>query len=97
MSKRWRCRLRQTFFGLTDEYSEGVYEQIFFLKHSGGWSFSEAYSLPVGLRDWFVKRTIKQLEMEAEAIRKASNGKSNSNYQELTPNNQPPIPKEYAR
>jgi hypothetical protein len=35
--------------------------------------------------------------MEAEAIKKASSGKSNSNYQELTPSNQPSIPKEYAR
>jgi|TARA_R110000765_G_scaffold423604_3_gene532725 hypothetical protein len=95
--RKWRCRLRQTFFGLTDEYNEGVYEEIFFLKYSGGWSFSEAYSLPLGLRRWFVQRTIKQLEMESEAIKKASNGQSNSSYQELTPANQPNIPKEYAR
>jgi hypothetical protein len=95
--KIWRCRSLRTFFGLTDEYNEGVYEEIFFLKYNGGWSFSEAYSLPLGLRRWFVQRTIKQLEMEAEAIKKASSGKSNSNYQELTPSNQPSIPKEYAR
>tara|TARA_Y100000593_G_C4174342_1_gene268694 strand:+ start:252 stop:530 length:279 start_codon:yes stop_codon:yes gene_type:complete len=91
MSRKWRCRLRQTFFGLTDEYSEGVYEQIFFLKYSGGWSFSEAYSLPIGLREWFVKRLIKQLEMEKEAIEKASSGRGKS--QELTPFNQPFSPK----
>jgi hypothetical protein len=35
--------------------------------------------------------------MESEAIKKASNGQSNSSYQELTPANQPNIPKEYAR
>jgi len=35
--------------------------------------------------------------MESEAIKKASNGQSSSNYQELTPSNQPPIPKEYDR
>ena len=64
-------------FCLTDNYNEGIYEQIFFLKYNAGWSFSEAYSLPVGLRNWFVQRTIKQLEMEAEAIENASNGKVN--------------------
>jgi hypothetical protein len=47
--------------------------------------------LPVGLRNWFVKRTIKQLEMEAEAIENASNGRGKS--QELSVHNQPTIPK----
>jgi hypothetical protein len=93
MSRKWRCRSQRTFFGLTDEYSEGIYEQIFFLKYSGGWSFSEAYSLPIGLRNWFIKRLVKQLEMESEAITKASSGQSNS--RELTPFNQPTIPKTF--
>jgi hypothetical protein len=93
MSRKWRCRLQQTFFGLTDEYNEGIYEQIFFLKYSGGWSFAEAYSLPIGLRNWFVKRTIKQLEMEAESVKNASKGGGKS--QELTPFNQPTMPKTF--
>jgi hypothetical protein len=50
---------------------EGVYEAFFFLKYKGGWSFTEAYSLPVGLRKWFVNRLIKQLETEAEAYNKS--------------------------
>ena len=62
MNRKWRFRLQRTFFGLTDEYIENVYEQFFFLKYSGGWSFSEAYNLPIGLRDWFTKRLIKQLK-----------------------------------
>ena len=70
---------------------ENVYEQFFFLKYSGGWSFTEAYNLPVGLRDWFVKRLIKQLEAEKEAIEKASKG-GGSNSQTLTAHNQPPPP-----
>ena len=69
---------------------EGVYEMFFFLKYSGGWSISEAYNLPIGLREWFTKRLIKQLEMEKEAIEKASKGGSNS--QTLTPHNGPPMP-----
>ena len=64
----------RTFFGLTDEYMENIYEQFFFLKYSGGWSFSEAYNLPVGLRKWFVERLVKQLESEQAAIEKASKG-----------------------
>ena len=86
--KKWRCRSRRTFFGLTEEYSEAIYEQIFFLKYSGGWSFSEAYSLPIGLRNWFVKRLLKQLELESEAIKNASQG-GGGKTQTLTAHNQP--------
>jgi hypothetical protein len=67
---------------------ENVYEQFFFLKYSGGWSFSESYNLPVGLRKWFVERLAKQLEDENKAIEAASKGK-NTKSQTLTPYNQP--------
>ena len=78
-------------FGLSDEYIENVYEQFFFLKYSGGWSFSEAYNLPVGLRKWFVQRLVRQLEAEKEAIEKGS--KSGNVSQTFTAQNQPPPPK----
>jgi hypothetical protein len=67
-----------------------VYEQFFFLKYSGGWSFSEAYNLPLGLRKWFVQRLIRQIEDENAAIKGASKGGSNS--QTLSAHNQPPMP-----
>jgi len=54
---------------------EQVYEAFFFLKYYGGWSFIEAYNLPVGLRSWFVKRLNKQLKDENEAIEKATKKK----------------------
>ena len=92
MRQSWRFRSQRTFFGLTDDYMENVYEQFFFLKYSGGWSFIEAYNLPVGLRMWFVKRLMKQLEDEKEAIEKANNGQS-SGAQTLTRHNQPSPPK----
>ena len=63
--------LEQTFFGLTDKYMESVYEQFFLLKHFGGWSFIEAYNLPVGLRNWFVERLTKQYEDEAKEAERA--------------------------
>ncbi len=90
MSNYWRCRFQRTFFGLTAEYIENVYEQFFFLKYSGGWSFSEAYNLPIGLRKWFVERLVKQIEMENEAVNQASSGKGRS--QTLSVHNQPAVP-----
>mgnify|MGYP001240904646 FL=1 len=71
---------------------ENVYEQFFFLKYSGGWSFSEAYNLPVGLRTWFVKRLVKQMEDEKEAIEQASKGNNSGPSQPLTAHNQPRPP-----
>jgi hypothetical protein len=68
--------LQPTFFGLNDEYSENIYEQFFFLKYYGGWSFTEAYNLPVKLREWFVKRLSRQKEEEAEAMERATKGGS---------------------
>ena len=79
----------RTFFGLTSDYMEAVYEQFFFLKYSGGWSFVEAYNLPVGLRMWFVNRLIKQLEDEKEAMERANEGGSSGGFQPMTANNNP--------
>ena len=62
----------RSFFGLTDEYQQDVYEQIFSLKYHGGWSVMEVYNLPVQLRGWFVQRLVKQLKDESDQINKAS-------------------------
>jgi hypothetical protein len=51
---------------------EAVYEQFFLLKYHGGWSLTEAYNLPVGLRQWFLQRLEKQFKEESEQIKKAS-------------------------
>jgi len=74
---------------------ENVYEQFFFLKYSGGWSFTEAYNLPVGLRKWFVERLVKQIESENEAIQQASKGGGSA--QTLGAHNQPPTPASYSK
>ncbi len=66
--------MEQAFFGLTSKYNEIVYEQIFLLKHFGGWSFIEAYNLPIGLRTWFVTRLQKQYDEEAKEIKSARKG-----------------------
>jgi len=69
---------------------EAVYEQFFYMKYSGGWSFAEAYNLPIGLRKWFFERLLRQLEAEKESAESASKGKKGS--QTLTANNQPRPP-----
>lgn len=71
MNRRWKCLSRHSFFGLTPEYMEQVYEQFFLMKYHGGWSFIEAYNLPVALRTWFLERLSKQIKDEAEANKKA--------------------------
>ena len=68
MNRNWRFHLGWAFFGLTSKFMEGVYEQFFILKHFGGWSLTEAYNLPIGLRKWFVDRPIRQIETENEAM-----------------------------
>tara|TARA_R100000008_G_C3570705_1_gene161920 strand:+ start:1054 stop:1242 length:189 start_codon:yes stop_codon:yes gene_type:complete len=49
-----------------------VYEQFFLLKYHGGWSFIEAYNLPVKLRRWFMQRLSDQFKKEKEAHDAAS-------------------------
>ena len=49
-----------------------MYEQFFILKYFGGWSFVEAYNLPVKLRNWFLERLAEQIEKENDEIKKAN-------------------------
>jgi hypothetical protein len=44
---------------------------LFALKYHGGFSLFESYSIPVGLRKWFIQRLIRQKEDEKEAMEKA--------------------------
>ena len=64
----WRFRSARTFFGLTEKYMESVYEEFFVLKYHGGWSFIEAYNLPIGLRRWFLAKLKEQFDLEKEAM-----------------------------
>lgn len=64
MNSRWKCRLRQNFFGLSDKYIEGVYEEIYQLKHHENIDIVESYNLPVTIRRWFQARSVEQLEKE---------------------------------
>tara|TARA_R110000824_G_scaffold38169_1_gene116922 strand:- start:130 stop:369 length:240 start_codon:yes stop_codon:yes gene_type:complete len=66
-----------------------VYEQFFFLKYAGGWSLTESYNLPIGLRTWFTQRLAKQIEDENQAMQDSQRGNGNSSSQTLTSHNQP--------
>jgi hypothetical protein len=39
------------------------------MKYHGGWSFFEAYNLPVNIRMWMIERLVKQKEEEASAAK----------------------------
>jgi hypothetical protein len=71
LNRTWRCPLRWTFFGLSEEYIESIYEQFFLLKYHGGWGFIEAYNLPIKIRTWFLKRLVKQKQEEKDAYESA--------------------------
>lgn len=70
MRRTWRFRFLPPFFGLSDQYIEAVYEEMFLMKYHGGWSFTEAYNLPIKIRRWFLQRLVKEIEKEAEAMKK---------------------------
>lgn len=76
---------------------ESIYEQFFFLKYAGGWSLSEAYNLPIGLRVWFVKRLAKQLKDEKEAIEEAQKNSGSSSSQTHTLSKNSPKPPSYSK
>ena len=42
------------------------------MKYYGGWSFIEAYNLPIKIRDWFYVRLVRQIEEEKEALENAT-------------------------
>lgn len=50
---------------------ENVYEAFFILKHYGGWSLFEMYNLPIGLREWFVQRTLEEYKKEAQQSKRS--------------------------
>ena len=62
-------------FGLSNDYIQQVYEEFFLLKYHGGWSFIEAYNLPVPIRRWFLNRLADQIKKESDQMKKSSKSK----------------------
>ena len=94
MKTKLTFQLQPTFFGLNSEYSENVYEQIFLLQYHANWTFTEAYNLPIKLREWFVKRVIKQKDDENAAVENMNQGGTGA--LELGPNNPKPPTGKYG-
>jgi len=64
----------------------GVYENFFYMKYYSGWSFTEFYNLPIGLRSWFIKKLSDQIEKENKQSEEASSGsKTNTSSMPLPP------------
>jgi len=68
MRRRYTYQSRYGFFGLNDEYIEGLYEHFFYMKYYGGWGFVEAYNLPIKIRNWFLQRLIEEKQLENETV-----------------------------
>jgi hypothetical protein len=50
---------------------QNVYEQFFYMKMFGNWSFTELYNLPIGLRTWFFEKLVDYKKQENEAHEEA--------------------------
>ena len=60
------------FFGLTPSDKEVFLEQIFTLMYYVGFSYKEAYGLPVWQRIWFIERTNTEFKRANDANSDAS-------------------------
>ena len=60
------------FFGLTQSDKNLFLEQIFTLMYYVGFTYTEAYSLPVWQRIWFIERTNEEFKKAADAQSDAS-------------------------
>ena len=69
---------------------ENVYEQFFALMYYGRWDFQQAYSLPIGLRKWFMERLIKQKKEEREAQQEGSSASGTNKTYTLGKDTKPP-------
>ena len=46
-------------FGLSTEYNETIYTQMFEMVHFANLSYSEVYNMPIDLRAWWYKKTLE--------------------------------------
>lgn len=55
--------MEQTFFGLRPEDKEDIIlEPLFLLMYYGGFTYKEAYNLPVAYKQWFIARISKEIK-----------------------------------
>ena len=63
-----------TFFGLTFEYNQRVFEQIFDLAFygQGGFTYNDAYNMPVNLRSFYYKKLSDIMEKRQKDAEEAA-------------------------
>ena len=54
------------FFGLTPSNSDVILEKIYIMIYHLGFTYSDAYNLPVWKREWFLNKFIHDLKAEKE-------------------------------
>ena len=57
------------FFGLTTNDREALLDQHFLLMYYLGFTYRETYNIPVKYRTWFIERTGKEINKNAEKDR----------------------------
>ena len=58
---------KSNILNIDADFVNTSYEQIFFMTYQMGWTFFDAYSLPIKLRNWFFERWINQKKSENES------------------------------
>lgn len=69
--------MAQAFFGLKPEDKDLILEQIFTLMYYVGFSYRDAYRLPIFQRKWFIERVIRE-------IKETNSSKAHSSAEENT-------------
>lgn len=67
------------FFGLSPNDKDLYLEQIFILVYHLGFTYSDAYDLPVWERFWFINRLKKEFETAKENNTKATSNAQRTN------------------
>ena len=64
------------FFGLTPNNFDVVLEQIYILVYHIGFSYKDAYNLPVWKREWFLNKFLHDMKVSSEANKNGSHAPS---------------------
>ena len=67
---QWKSLL--SFFGLQPKHKKDIHEEIFQLIYygKGGFTFDEAYNLPIHIRRFYLQRLTKQYADEQKEVEK---------------------------
>ena len=74
-----------TFFGLTWEYRDTLFDEILYLctNSEGGISYSEAYSMPIAYRAVLIKKISNRIKQRNEQIEKQQYGENSLTMSDL--------------